>query len=878
MSPLIKQLIVLKKNALQAALEKKLGKSRSALAKRVIEIMRRDCNVLAELSGVPLEDLTKSQAAAQPSASASLREQMFQGMSEKIGATTTFVARASKRSPRGVLQLMETFETRQALLFVAERTICSVGNATRSEGCSELKSMNRDWHSVEMTTAEVARGISSLCDALAATHGGSAGLAKRRLHLGLSPESIFVSRAGDWRLGGYGFALTLAEGAAVDTVPCQYFDDAPTQQSSSTKYGSGGADEAGLVTGSPRLMYCAPELTQSAASGGGLANRGSDVFSLAAVVYELMGNRGALLGENVGDSTYRHQSAVATRLAYEADLNHLPPLLRDALGRALNPNPSARPEVSTMRGSPGLYTPAVRALQELDKLAMPGIAVGLEPAHLVSFLTSLPMMLAPDAPEAADAFTTRALRVCVAPALDEALRSVAKPEQRAALEAIRSHAGPIVFACASRLDARDFRAFMQPLIDKLIQSNNATALRYLVEDAQLVLDKADAAWAAVHVTEAFCRALADKADQATHEVALRRLGESETLDALLAKASLADHKHRAAAATQLVPAICRLAVVPAAASLGLRVQALKTLGAVIDRPSATPPETLDKVVAPALGKLVANLDGKPALAMCALGCFDALARRLTPDALACKLLPALAPMLVEKALNAKQFDMVVARVEKVLNSVVTARRAELGCSPPPRTEMSTTPSDVALPLRPQSTTATASYSMQQPPPPPPVVQTPPLVDPPKPKIALGLKRTPPASRTAQVATANRRHGAESPKVAAHKAAALKVAPPQNSGDPFSSILSSRPPAQSSSDPFPTMLQPQSMPQADPFASSSFDFISASQPAESALGDSDPFAVISLPLQSSSMSMSFETKEAAAASSGSSGASAFDFLN
>lgn len=870
------------KSAVQAALEKKLGKSRNAVAKRVNEIMRRDCNVLAELSGVPPEDLTKSQSAAQPSGATTLREQMFQGMSEKIGATTTFVARATRRSPRGILQLMETFETRQALLFVAERTICSVGNATRNEGCGELKSMNRDWHSVEMTTAEVARGISSLCEALNATHGGAAGLTKRRLHLGLSPESIFVSRAGDWRLGGFGFALALAEGAAVDTLPCRHFDDAPpTQQASSSKYGSSGADETSLVTGSPRLMYCAPEMTQSAASGGGVANRGSDVFSLAAVVYELMGNRGSLLGENIGDSTYRHQSAVATRLACVADLSHLPPLLRDALGRALNPNPSARPEVSTVRGSPGLYTPAVRALQELDKLATPGIAVGLEPAHLVSFLSSLPMMLAPDAPESTDAFTNRALRVCVAPALDEALRSTAKPEQRAALDAIRCHAGPIVFACARRLDARDFRAFLQPLIDNLIQSNNATALRCFVEQAQLVLDKADAAWAAVHVTDAFCRALSDKADQPTHEVALRRLGESETLDALLAKASLADHKHRAAATTQLVPAICRLAVIPGGASLGLRVQALKTLGAVIDRPSATPPETLDAVVAPALAQLVANLDGKPALAMCALGCFDALARRLTPDALARKLLPALAPMLVEKVLNAKQFEMVVARIEKVFNVVVTARCAELGCDPPSRTEMSTNPSEVAQPARPrpQSTTGAATSSMQQQPPPAPqIIQTPPLVDPPKPKIALGLKRTPPASRSTQIANTTRRHGGESPKVA-QKAGVRKVVPPPNSGDPFSSIMPTPPlQAQTSANPLPTMLQQQPKPQEDPFAASSFDFISASQPVASALDDSDPFAVISMPLQSPSMSMGFETKEAAATSGGASDLSAFDFLN
>ncbi|MEM7519140.1 MAG: hypothetical protein AAF368_19720, partial [Planctomycetota bacterium] len=276
----------------KAALEKRLGSKRSGLSKIVVEIMRRDCNALAEMAGVSREELARSQAAApQPS---TLREQMLQGMSEKMGTTATHVARATRRSPPGVLQLIETFENRQALVFVGERTVSSIGNAVRGEGCAGLstKSTGRDWRSVRMSPPEVARGVVSLCEALAATHTGVGGVCHRRLHLGVSPESVFVSKAGGWRLGGYGFALPLPEaprnqndGAMTpnndERIPCPFFRDGPPGASVGGGGGAGGygsrateSAAAESTTGRPRLSYCAPEMTLM--GGGGFASRAAD--------------------------------------------------------------------------------------------------------------------------------------------------------------------------------------------------------------------------------------------------------------------------------------------------------------------------------------------------------------------------------------------------------------------------------------------------------------------------------------------------------------------------------------------------------------------------------------------------------------------------
>lgn len=663
----------------KAALEKKLGSKNATLTKRIVEIMRRDCNALAELAGVSREDLAKSRAVApQPN---TLREQVMQGMSEKMGASTTRVATATRRSPPGVLQLMETFENRQALVFVGERTVTSIGNAVRGEGCAGLstKSTARDWRSVVMSAPEVARGVVSLCEALAATHAGFGGACHRRLHLGVSPEAVFISKAGGWRLGGYGFALPLPEKSAAarnggvaiisesDRIPCPFFEGGPSRAGSGGGgggYGSRASESlAEATTGKPRLSYCAPELTLN---GGGFASRVADTFSVACVVYELFGDRRSLLGDNVGDSAQRHQSAASAKLDFgNVDVSHLPTQLRDVVGNALVKNPASRPDPTSLRSAPGLHTNAARAFRELDRLA---VTQGAAADQAAPFLTSLPVMLLRNQRGEEEAFDDRAIRVAVVPALEACLKN----------SAAATHCAPAVFACARRLDARDFRTFVQPLLEKLVAGSGAVL--FVVDEASLILEKADAVWAATKVTEAFCRALSDAAGPATHELALRRLAESETLDALLAKNSLADPKQRSAASTHIVPAVCRLAVL--SPSLGLKVQALKTIAACLERPTATPPETLDSIIAPSLAKLVTNIDNKPALAMCILGCFDALAKRLKSDKLATTLLPALAPMLEEKSLNSKQFEMVVSRLEGILTSVVSARREEIGNLPP----------------------------------------------------------------------------------------------------------------------------------------------------------------------------------------------------
>ncbi|KAH8056658.1 hypothetical protein JL721_9940 [Aureococcus anophagefferens] len=642
----------------KSALEKKLRGQGKDLVRQIVEVMRRDVEVMAEYSGVDPKALEKARAPA-ASGGASLRDAMMSGV------TGVAVATATKRAPLGCLQLIETLESRTAAVFVGERVARSLGNAVHNLWPNvDAAHVPRDWLSADLSEAEVSRGGASLCDALMAMRG--VGGLPPRCHLGVSPENVWLTKTGDWRLGGFGLSLPLPPGQYG--VPSPYFGGA----AGADGYQAGDGAELALLTGGPRLSYCAPELT---AEGQRIVSCAADVFSLGCVLWEAYGKRGmgsrgqrsAPLLDGCGDSLYRHRSMVATKLAQNLDVALLPPLARDAVGRALAPGPAGRPDAAALRGCPAFHSTPVMALKELDGLA------SRDPTGAMSFLGSLAPMLAEDAPpEMAACFDDRALKVVVVvPNLDAATR--ARPQ-------LCAHASAAVLACAKRLDAADFRTTLQPLLERFLgdEKTPPAALHAVVSHAGLLLERADAAWAATRVTDALCRALREASGAALVDAALAQLGDGDTLDALVAKSSLAGPGGACGKLSgELVPAVCRVAVA-ATSPLGCKVRAHKALAACLERPAATPPDVVSGVCVPALHASVKKVDGHPALAMCVLGCYDVVAKRLPERSRITRdVLPALVPLLDEKTLNAKQFEMVVVRVEQMLAAAVKARRTEL---------------------------------------------------------------------------------------------------------------------------------------------------------------------------------------------------------
>lgn len=818
----------------KASLKKNLLGNKS-LYEKIVMTARRDVATLANLAGIERRQLEKVRAAA--AGPASLRDAVA---SAALGVGTA-TATATRKAPPGCLQLIETLESRQAIVFVGECVACSLGNALHQmwPGVEPAK-VPQAWRDATFTTAEVARGAASLTDALQALKG-THGL-EPRAHLGVAPDAIWLTGTGDWRLGGFGLAVSVPAGQYGVASP--YF---------------GAKALAGELTGEPHLAYSAPELTKTSDR---VAAPACDVFSLGCVLWEVFTSSKALKG---CANLYGHRTACA-QLAH-LDPSQLPPLVRDAVTRALAVHPQSRLDAAALRGCPLFHAPAVAALKELDALP------GREPSLAASFLGNLASMLDTKADlEYRECFNDRALQIVVLPALDACVRAQPK---------LCAHAAPALLACAARLDARAFRRSIQPILERfLTDTAGPQAILAVVEHAPMLLDRADAAWAAKRVVDALARALRDDAEPRLRDAALKQLSQSEVLDAVIAKASIASRGGVSSRVSMdLVPAICRC-VASKTSALSTRVTAHKALAAALDRPPATPPEVLMRVVLPALRDSVRLVNGQPALAMCVLGCFDLVAKRLPEQSRILRdVLPSLIPLLDEKALNARQFDMVANRVEAMLQAAIAARRREVDslsavqprlsapdpfrAAPPPPAAPSPAASPALFPRAPSPAAAVyrgagSSHSsdynfsagampgdplalhsaaapiprLPKPPAPAPRRRGPPARGPPKQQDAVWR---PPGAAAANgnVAALTAQLAAEDPFAAGNTFAAAP-ADPFAAGDPFAAV------GLSSADPFAGMggaanapMGGMPPPGSDPFANAGLSAAPASSSASSA---------------------------------------------
>ena len=69
-------------------------------------------------------------------------------------------------------------------------------------------------------------------------------------------------------------------------------------------------------------------------------------------------------------------------------------------------------------------------------------------------------------------------------------------------------------------------------------------------------------------------------------------------------------------------------------------------------------------------KYIAENFKSPAVAMCILGCYEALADIVGVDSIATSILPVLTPMLTDRSLTKQQFELVSKRVETMFGKVI----------------------------------------------------------------------------------------------------------------------------------------------------------------------------------------------------------------
>lgn len=377
-----------------------------------------------------------------------LREQVLDILRRDL-KTLTLVNTVGRPHP-SVIRHIETFEeTRAALAFVTERVACSLANAI-GDGLSGLPPQTASAVRRTFERYEIARGFFGLVEGLQFVH-----TIKRRLHLNLAPESIFLAPNGQWKLGGFGFSVDLPSTGA-STTPCPYF-----QTGAKTGF-------EGTWRLHPVMAFSSPEATAPAGSSD--VSCASDLFSLGCLMYQLCRDdpRGGRLVQT-GPSPMAHQTFCST-LNYPGAVNVNPLFseVQSLVASLLQTNPAARPNLGNVTINPVFHGTEVTVLKTIDGIP------GRNPAEAATFLTSIRT--------AVSGFPLRVQRDCImhplldACAVDESGR-------------LWGSALPIVTDVCDRLDRKEIIANVQSKFVPALKAQQLEALNSLVLAMPLYLKK-----------------------------------------------------------------------------------------------------------------------------------------------------------------------------------------------------------------------------------------------------------------------------------------------------------------------------------------------------------------------------------------------------
>lgn len=378
-----------------------------------------------------------------------------------------------------ILRLVSPLEeTRTQLVFITEPVFASLEDVLHG-GHGLQAELAQERRALRVSELEVKHGLLQVSEGLHFLHS-EAGV----VHREICPSSIFITRAGSWKLGGFGQAVSL-EYSQGSPKPFDYSDSFPPLL---------------VRVMQPPLPYAAPELVASSSSP--TITSSSDVFSLALVTYEALTRRQLLPVENrLAD----YESKLASIALM--DLAGLPLGLEQVMRQMLAPSPAARPSVAAFAGCQYFQGDTLlRALRFLDTM------IQRDPMQKAAFLKDLPGLCTQ--------LDTRVLKLKVLPPLLQELRS----------EDLQPLLLPLVLRMVECQDSSEFAEVMLPTLRPLLASAQGEALLLLTQHAALLGRAAPKAVAAEMVPQLLVRA-AEKGDARCQEEMLRQVGTlADSLD------------------------------------------------------------------------------------------------------------------------------------------------------------------------------------------------------------------------------------------------------------------------------------------------------------------------------------------------------------
>lgn len=503
----------------------------------------------------------------------------------------------------GVVHVVQALdENKNAMAMVTEPLFASVANTLGN--VENIANVPKDLRGMEMGLLEVKHGLLQIAESLDFLHNHA-----RLIHRAISPENIFITLSGAWKLGGFGFAISTSENSG-DSSHLQAFHYAEYDV------------EDSILPLQPSLNYTAPELVRSTGSSPGSS---SDIFSFGCLAYHLIARKSLFDCHN----NVKMYMNTLTYLSSDA-FSSIPSELVPDLQRMLSQNESFRPNAMDFTGSPFFRNDTrLRALRFLDHM------LERDNMQKSEFLKALSDMWKD--------FDARVLRYKVLPPLCAELRNLV----------IQPMILPMVLTIAESQDKNDFEQSTLPALVPVLSTAAGDTLLLLVKHAELIINKTSQEHLISHVLPMIVRAYDDNDARLQEEVLKKSVSLAKQLDPQLVTQVILPRVHGLALKTTIA---------------AVRVNALLCLGDMVNRLDKH--AVLD--ILHTIQRCTA-VDRSPPTLMCTLGVANSIFKRHGVEFVAEHVLPLLMPLLTAQQLNVQQFAKYMLFVKDMLQKIEEKR-------------------------------------------------------------------------------------------------------------------------------------------------------------------------------------------------------------
>eukprot|EP01135_Chromosphaera_perkinsii_P011581 Nk52_evm20s2449 gene=Nk52_evmTU20s2449 len=503
-------------------------------------------------------------------------------------------------------------ETSDGFMYVTEPLLCSLGNALgRYENIQPLPVWLKEY---ELDEVEIQCGLLQVAKGLQFLHSDA-----KMIHLGISPEAIFINKNGEWKIGGFSFSqyASYQSNGAAQPARIQY------QEWDSMNSGGAG----GILQ--PQLNYAAPECVYNSEY-----RLESDIFSFGVLIFSCF-NRCEPLFECRGNvMTYKQKVS-----GYQSGgvVTGVPQGLANVVSQSIQKDPARRPTAAVVTTCPYFESMLTSTIKYLDAL------VEKEDVEKAEFLKNL-INIVPR-------FSQRVQRQRILPALLEELKTTLQIP----------FVLPNVFIIAEGCNKREFQELVFPALVPVFRIEDPIqVVLILMQRMDLLLQKTGPEDMKNVVLPMIYRSL-DSPSTRIQELCSKILPDFAPV---IEYGSLKNSVF-----PRLVKTVVKCESVP------VKINFLVCLGKLMELMDKF---TVVEKLLPALG----NIDShEPGILMAMLGLYDEMVKQknlsLDKDEICRCILPRLLCHSIDPNLNVKQFQMYMGVIKSMVAKVETEQSKKL---------------------------------------------------------------------------------------------------------------------------------------------------------------------------------------------------------